>query len=168
MILNLETFPPLDWAHLLPQDRGKLDFQCHRFEVNPHSVAEVMSVLLKGGQSASQEEAVKEMKDYRSMKHHCVDRQWCQNMGWEYFMTAVAQKQPQVTRISLDDQKPNLCYLENRIKNLEMSLLITLSLEVFSLTLLTFKVTFYHKKPPKKKNDRLNRLKTIFFQKIII
>ena len=40
-----------------------------------------------------------------------VDRQWCQNMGWAYFMTAEAQKQSQITRIPLDDQKPYLCYL---------------------------------------------------------
>ncbi|KAF3572767.1 hypothetical protein F2Q69_00059608 [Brassica cretica] len=29
----------------------ELAFQCHRSEVNQHPVAEVMSVLLKGGQS---------------------------------------------------------------------------------------------------------------------
>ncbi|KAF2558412.1 hypothetical protein F2Q68_00015163 [Brassica cretica] len=36
----------------------ELDFQCHRFELNQHSVAEVMPVLLKSGQSASREKAV--------------------------------------------------------------------------------------------------------------
>ena len=50
----------------------ELDFQRHPFEVNPHPVAEVMPVLLKGGQSASREEAVEEMKDCRSILHH-----WC-------------------------------------------------------------------------------------------
>ena len=34
-----------------------LSFQCHRFEVNQHPVAEVMPVLLRSGQSASWEEA---------------------------------------------------------------------------------------------------------------
>ncbi|WZY87919.1 hypothetical protein YC2023_044654 [Brassica napus] len=48
----------------------ELDFLCHRFEVNQHHVAEVMPVLLKSGQSASQEEAVEEMKDCRSMKQN--------------------------------------------------------------------------------------------------
>ncbi|KAF3503440.1 hypothetical protein F2Q69_00041063 [Brassica cretica] len=43
-----------------------LDFKCHRFEVNQHSVAEVMPILLKSGQSASQGESVEEMKDCRS------------------------------------------------------------------------------------------------------
>ncbi|KAF2534680.1 hypothetical protein F2Q70_00029814 [Brassica cretica] len=41
----------------------ELDFQCHRFEGNQHHIADVMSVLLKSGQSASREEAVEEMKD---------------------------------------------------------------------------------------------------------
>ena len=41
----------------------ELVFQCHRFEVNQYPVAEVMPVLLKSCQSASQEEAVEEMKD---------------------------------------------------------------------------------------------------------
>ena len=31
----------------------ELDFQCHRFEINRHLVAEVMPVLRKSGQSAS-------------------------------------------------------------------------------------------------------------------
>ncbi|KAF2595827.1 hypothetical protein F2Q68_00009060 [Brassica cretica] len=53
---------------------SELDFQCHRFEVNHHPVAEVMPVLLKSGQSASREEAVEKMKDCRSMKHH-----WCRS-----------------------------------------------------------------------------------------
>ncbi|KAF3501019.1 hypothetical protein F2Q69_00043290 [Brassica cretica] len=47
-----------------------LAFQFHRFEVNQHPVAEVMPVLLKCGQSASREEAVEEMNDCRSIKHH--------------------------------------------------------------------------------------------------
>ena len=41
----------------------ELAFQCHWFEVNQHHVAEVMHILLKRGQSTSQEEAVEEMKD---------------------------------------------------------------------------------------------------------
>ena len=45
----------------------ELSFQCHRFEVNLHPVAEVMHVLLKSGQSASREEAIEEMKKNRSM-----------------------------------------------------------------------------------------------------
>ncbi|KAF3597353.1 hypothetical protein DY000_02021533 [Brassica cretica] len=43
----------------------ELAFQCRRFEVNQHHVAEVMPVLLKSGQSASREEAAEEMKDCR-------------------------------------------------------------------------------------------------------
>uniref|UniRef100_A0A0D3CSV0 Uncharacterized protein n=1 Tax=Brassica oleracea var. oleracea TaxID=109376 RepID=A0A0D3CSV0_BRAOL len=54
----------------------ELDFQCRRFEVNQYHVAEVMPVLLKSDQSASREEAVEEMKDYRSMKQH-----WCRSMS---------------------------------------------------------------------------------------
>ena len=52
--------------------RYKFDLacQCHWSEVNQHPVADVMPVLLKGGQSASREEAVEEMKDYWSMKQH--------------------------------------------------------------------------------------------------
>ncbi|KAF3571460.1 hypothetical protein F2Q69_00060213 [Brassica cretica] len=46
-------------------------FQCRRFEVNQHPVAEVMQVLLKSDQSASREKAIEEMKDCRSMKQHC-------------------------------------------------------------------------------------------------
>ncbi|KAF3541773.1 hypothetical protein F2Q69_00024056 [Brassica cretica] len=42
----------------------ELAFQCLRFEVNQHPIAEVIPVLLKSGQSASREEAVEEMKDY--------------------------------------------------------------------------------------------------------
>ncbi|KAF2588223.1 hypothetical protein F2Q70_00038579 [Brassica cretica] len=52
----------------------ELTFQCRRFEVNQHTVAEVMPILLKSGQSASREEAVEEMKDCRSMKQH-----WCRS-----------------------------------------------------------------------------------------
>ena len=47
-----------------------LDFQCHRFEVNQHPVAELTPVLLKSCQSATQEEAVEEMKDCRSITQH--------------------------------------------------------------------------------------------------
>ncbi|WZZ15710.1 hypothetical protein YC2023_108799 [Brassica napus] len=36
--------------------RFELAFQCHRSQVNPHPVVEVMPVLLKSGQSASLEE----------------------------------------------------------------------------------------------------------------
>ncbi|KAF2593434.1 hypothetical protein F2Q70_00043340 [Brassica cretica] len=52
----------------------ELAFQCHRFEVNQHHVADVMPVLLKSGQSVSREEAVEEMKDCRSMLQH-----WCRS-----------------------------------------------------------------------------------------
>ncbi|KAF3541686.1 hypothetical protein F2Q69_00021940 [Brassica cretica] len=52
----------------------ELDFQYHRFEVNQHHVANVMPVLLKSSQYASQEEAVYEMKDCRSMLQH-----WCRS-----------------------------------------------------------------------------------------
>ncbi|KAF2561995.1 hypothetical protein F2Q70_00016881 [Brassica cretica] len=45
----------------------ELAFQCRRFEVNRHPVAEAMPILLKNGQSASREEAVEELKDCRSM-----------------------------------------------------------------------------------------------------
>ncbi|KAF3539493.1 hypothetical protein F2Q69_00022816 [Brassica cretica] len=48
----------------------ELAFQCRRYEVNQHPVAEVMPVLLKSSQSASREEAVEEMHDCRSMKQH--------------------------------------------------------------------------------------------------
>ncbi|KAG5388306.1 hypothetical protein IGI04_029847 [Brassica rapa subsp. trilocularis] len=48
----------------------ELAFQCHQFEVNQHPAAEVMPVLLKSVPSASRQEAVKEMKGCRSMKHH--------------------------------------------------------------------------------------------------
>ncbi|KAF3590170.1 hypothetical protein DY000_02022017 [Brassica cretica] len=44
------------------------------FEVSQHPVAEVMSVLLKRGQSASRKEAVQEMKDCRPMKQN-----WCRS-----------------------------------------------------------------------------------------
>ncbi|KAF2573644.1 hypothetical protein F2Q70_00003978 [Brassica cretica] len=49
----------------------ELDFQCHRFEVNQHPIADVIPVLLKSGQSASLEEVVEEIKDCRSMVHPC-------------------------------------------------------------------------------------------------
>ncbi|KAF3533898.1 hypothetical protein DY000_02040943 [Brassica cretica] len=52
----------------------ELAFQCHRFEVNQHPVSDVMLVLLKSGQSASQEKAVEEMKDCRSTTQH-----WCRS-----------------------------------------------------------------------------------------
>ena len=44
-----------------------LSFQWNQFEGNDHLVADVMPFLLKSGQSALREEAVEEMKDYRSM-----------------------------------------------------------------------------------------------------
>ncbi|KAG5375940.1 hypothetical protein IGI04_040536 [Brassica rapa subsp. trilocularis] len=47
----------------------ELPFQCHRFEVNQHPIADIMHVLLNSGQSASREEAVEEMKDCRSTVH---------------------------------------------------------------------------------------------------
>ncbi|KAF2538169.1 hypothetical protein F2Q68_00020757 [Brassica cretica] len=52
----------------------ELAFQCHRVEVNQHSVAEVIPILLESGQSASQEEAVEEMNDCRLMTQH-----WCRS-----------------------------------------------------------------------------------------
>ncbi|KAF2541243.1 hypothetical protein F2Q68_00030895 [Brassica cretica] len=51
---------------LEPSEIFESAFQCHRFDVNQHPIAEVMLILLKSGQSASREEAVEEMKDYRS------------------------------------------------------------------------------------------------------
>ncbi|KAF2621027.1 hypothetical protein F2Q68_00038726 [Brassica cretica] len=48
--------------------RFELAFQCHRFEVNQHHVAEVMPVLLRSGQSASQHEAVEKRNACRSMQ----------------------------------------------------------------------------------------------------
>ena len=42
----------------------ELAFQCHRFEVHQHHVAEVMSVLLKISTFASREEAVEEMRNF--------------------------------------------------------------------------------------------------------
>ncbi|KAG5414866.1 hypothetical protein IGI04_002433, partial [Brassica rapa subsp. trilocularis] len=47
----------------------ELDFQCHRSQVNQHSVADVMPVVLKNCQSASREEAAEKRKPRRSMKH---------------------------------------------------------------------------------------------------
>ena len=47
----------------------ELAFQCHRFQINQHHVAEVMHVLLKSGRSASREEAIEEMKERRSTVH---------------------------------------------------------------------------------------------------
>ena len=48
----------------------ELSFQCHRFVVNQHPVAEVMPILLKSGQSASQEEAVQKRNVCRSMQNY--------------------------------------------------------------------------------------------------
>ncbi|KAF3563241.1 hypothetical protein DY000_02016086 [Brassica cretica] len=48
----------------------ELDFKCHQFEVDQHPIAEVMSIVLKSGKSASREEAVEEMKDCRPMVNH--------------------------------------------------------------------------------------------------
>ena len=47
----------------------ELAFQCHRFAVHQHPVAEVIPVLLKSGQSASREEAVEKRNVYRSMQN---------------------------------------------------------------------------------------------------
>ena len=47
----------------------ELPFQCHRFEVNQHPIADIMHVLLNSGQSASRKEAVEEMKACRSTVH---------------------------------------------------------------------------------------------------
>uniref|UniRef100_M4F780 Uncharacterized protein n=1 Tax=Brassica campestris TaxID=3711 RepID=M4F780_BRACM len=47
----------------------ELPFQCHRFEVNQHPIADIMHALLNSGQSASRVEAVEEMKDCRSTVH---------------------------------------------------------------------------------------------------
>ena len=52
----------------------ELDFKCHQFEVDQHPIAEVMSIVLKSGKSASREEAVEEMKDCRSTLQH-----WCRS-----------------------------------------------------------------------------------------
>ena len=52
----------------------ELDFLCRRFKVNQHSVANVIPVLLKCGQSASREDAVEEMKGCRSTVHP-----WCRS-----------------------------------------------------------------------------------------
>ncbi|KAF2581440.1 hypothetical protein F2Q70_00010830 [Brassica cretica] len=49
--------------------RFELAFQCHRFQINQHPVAEAMPVLLRSGQSASREEAVENMNVCRSMQH---------------------------------------------------------------------------------------------------
>ena len=46
--------------------RISLAFQCRRFEVNQHPVADVIPILRKSGQYASREEAVEEMKDCRT------------------------------------------------------------------------------------------------------
>ena len=51
--------------------RFELAFQCYRFEVNQHLIADVMPVLLMSGQSTLREEAFEEMKDCRSMVHPC-------------------------------------------------------------------------------------------------
>ncbi|KAF2608250.1 hypothetical protein F2Q68_00043086 [Brassica cretica] len=48
--------------------RFELAFQCYRFEVNQHLIADVMPVLLMSGQSTLREEAFEEMKDCRSMR----------------------------------------------------------------------------------------------------
>ncbi|KAF3488432.1 hypothetical protein F2Q69_00052510 [Brassica cretica] len=55
-------------------DSFELAFQCHRFEVDQHPVDEVIPVLLKSGQSVSQEEAFEEIKDCRSITQH-----WCRS-----------------------------------------------------------------------------------------
>ncbi|KAF3540835.1 hypothetical protein F2Q69_00023218 [Brassica cretica] len=47
----------------------ELAFQFHRFEVNQHSLAEVMPVLLRSGQSASREKAVEKRNVCRSMQN---------------------------------------------------------------------------------------------------
>ncbi|KAF3597087.1 hypothetical protein DY000_02021027 [Brassica cretica] len=52
----------------------ELAFQCLQFEVNQHHVDEVIPVLLKSGQSASQEEDVEEINDCRSIIQH-----WCRS-----------------------------------------------------------------------------------------
>ncbi|KAG5388685.1 hypothetical protein IGI04_030627 [Brassica rapa subsp. trilocularis] len=49
--------------------RFELAFQCHRYQVNQHPLAEVMPVLLKRSQSASREEAAEKRKPRRSMQH---------------------------------------------------------------------------------------------------
>lgn len=45
----------------------ELAFQCPRFEVNQSLIAEVMSILVKSGQSASREETVEETKERLSV-----------------------------------------------------------------------------------------------------
>ncbi|KAF2608707.1 hypothetical protein F2Q68_00043121 [Brassica cretica] len=68
-----------------------LAFQFHQSEVNPTVRSEVMPILLKCGQSASREEAVKEMKERLSMVHP-----WCRS-------TVIPEHGPS---IFLDQLKP--------------------------------------------------------------
>ncbi|KAF2604680.1 hypothetical protein F2Q70_00027179 [Brassica cretica] len=67
-------------------------FQLHRFEVNQHPIAYIMSDLLKSGMSASLEEAIEEMKESRS-----TTDPWCQSRvtpedGRAYFMTDLSSE----------------------------------------------------------------------------
>ncbi|KAG5388834.1 hypothetical protein IGI04_030375 [Brassica rapa subsp. trilocularis] len=64
----------------------ELSFQFHWFEVNQHSVAEGMSVLLRSGRNASREKAVEKRK-YVDRRTLDIDRYGCKNAGRAYFMT---------------------------------------------------------------------------------
>ncbi|KAF2589765.1 hypothetical protein F2Q70_00038561 [Brassica cretica] len=63
MILSFKSFESLLFLNLFQRD--------YPFVLLEDKQKEVMPVLLKSGQSASQEEAVEEMKDCRSTKHPC-------------------------------------------------------------------------------------------------
>ncbi|KAF2593272.1 hypothetical protein F2Q70_00042377 [Brassica cretica] len=68
-----------------------LAFQFHQSEVNPTVRSKVMPILLKCGQSASREKAVKEMKERLSTVHP-----WCRS-------TVIPEHRPS---IFLDQLKP--------------------------------------------------------------
>ncbi|KAF2561552.1 hypothetical protein F2Q70_00017785 [Brassica cretica] len=66
-----------------------------RFEVNHHPIADVMPVLLKSGQCASQEEAVEEMKDCRSTVHPCRQSTGMPKYGLSIFYDRLKPKRKQ-------------------------------------------------------------------------
>ena len=65
----------------------ELAFQCRRFKVNQHHIAEVMPVLLNNGQSASQGKLSRRWMTVVRRSTLAIDQRWCHNMGWAYFMT---------------------------------------------------------------------------------
>ena len=69
----------------LPSVSFELAFQCHRFEVNQHPVAEVMPVLLRSGQSASREEAVEKRNVCRSLQNSWHRSIWTPERGPSIF-----------------------------------------------------------------------------------